>query len=101
MVVQKKKKLNRPKGVVPNEIIIRATPGIRLEDINVGDMVSYTHPTCGSRKMGKVTLIKNENNIHTIDWVKDILILKLINIREIWKERGGEWVRLPLHNESS
>jgi len=96
----KSKVRGRP-GAVPNELLIRPTPGIRLEDMAIGDRVSYIHPSGGGQHIGTVTDITSRGIIRTKDWVEDKLNIVTANVRVIWKTDGGEWVRQPLYREES
>ena len=87
-------------GAVPNELLIRATPGIRLEDITIGDRVSYIHPSGGGQHIGTVREITNRGIIRTIDWVEDKLNIVIANVRAIWKLEGEVWVKQPLYMEA-
>lgn len=86
-------------GAVPNELLIRATPDIRVEDIAIGDRVSYIHPSGGGQHIGTVTEITSRGIIRTKDWVEDKLNIVIANVREIWKLEGEVWVRQPLYRE--
>jgi len=92
----KKNVRGRP-GTVPNEIHIIGTPGIRLDDISVGDRVSYIHPSGGGQHMGTVTDITQKGIIRTKDWVEDKLNIITDNVRSIWKLEAGKWIRQPLY----
>ena len=94
-----KTKTGRPKtGVVPNEIPIRGTPGIRLEDMRRGDRITYVDPKAGSRHITQISKIDSKGNIHTANpWVGSKMILKLSNVREIWKSENEDWVKQPLY----
>lgn len=97
-MIIKSRARGRP-GAVPNELLIRATPGIRIEDITIGDRVSYIHPSGGGQHMGTVTDITNKGLIRTKDWVDDKLNIVIANVRSIWKLEGEKWVRQPLYKE--
>ena len=94
----KSKARGRP-GAVPNELFIRATPGIRVEDIAIGDRVSYIHPSGGGQHIGAVIYISNKGLIRTEDWVGDKINIVIANVRAIWKLEEEKWVRQPLYRE--
>lgn len=95
-----KSKTRGKPGTVPNELYIKSTPGIRLEDIAIGDRVSYIHPSGGGQHMGTVTEISGKGLIRTKDWVEDKLNIVIANVRSIWKIEAGKWVRQPLYISS-
>lgn len=86
-------------GSVPNELYVRATEGIRLEDISIEDRVSYIHPSGGGQHIATVKGITKKGIIHTMDWVGDKLNIGIANVRSIWVKREAQWVKLPLHRE--
>jgi len=94
----KSKVRGRP-GAVPNELLIRATPGIRIDDMAIGDRVSYIHPSGGGQHIATVTEITNRGIIRTRDWVDDKLNIVIANVRAIWKIDGEKWVKQPLYRE--
>ena len=99
MVGGRKKKPRSKSGSVPNELIIHSTKGIRLEDINIGDRVSYIHPSGGGQHIADVIHISDKGIIHTEDWVKEHFNIKIENVRGIWKREAEEWIRQPLYQE--
>lgn len=86
-------------GAVRNELLIRATPGIRIEDIAIGDRVSYVHPSGGGQHIGTVIYISDKGLIGTKDWVEEKLNIVIANVRSIWKLEGEDWVKQPLYKE--
>ena len=77
---------------------IYPTPGIVIENIEVGDTVEFTDPDSHGRHFNKVNKIITARRIEVIDVVKDKKSISLDCVRGIFKfnEEAGKYLPIPL-----